>query len=199
MTSINIATTLIDFLRAAFDFLGKGSPVQGVSLSNARRFNPQKKLCESDSIIIAMLNSNGHEDICYCICDPDKNDMPIIFASDGFCKFTGYEHGEIEGRNCRFLQGESTSAEDVQTIREAIKTHEQKSVNLLNYRKDGSTFVNEFFISPLYSIEEGEKKLAYYIGVQCPVSRQGPGQAPSNVGWVYRQANKEETKTVPQQ
>lgn len=190
MTSIGIATTLMDFLKAAFDFVGiKDSPVQGVSLSKARQFNPSKRLCESDNIIIAMLNSNGHEDICYCICDPDKKDLPIIFASDGFCKFTGYEHSEIEGRNCRFLQGESTSEDDIQTIRGAIKNHEQKSVNLLNYRKDGSTFVNEFFISPLYSghFEEGEKKLAYYIGVQCPVSKLGPGQAPSNVGWVYCQ------------
>ena len=84
MTSIGIATTLMDFLKAAFDFVGiKDSPVQGVSLSKARQFNPSKRLCESDNIIIAMLNSNGHEDICYCICDPDKKDLPIIFASDG--------------------------------------------------------------------------------------------------------------------
>lgn len=65
------------------------------------------------------------------------------------------------------------------------KDEEQKSVNLLNYRKDGSTFINEFFISPLYSYENGRKVLSYFIGIQCPVSHTGPGQAPKNPGWVY--------------
>ena len=48
--------------------------------------------------------SVGHEDVSFCVTDPDQNDCPIIFASDGFCRFTGYDAQEIEGKNCRFLQ-----------------------------------------------------------------------------------------------
>lgn len=154
--------------------------------SNARQFDPKKKLCERDYTIIDMLNSKGHEAVCYCVCDPDLEDMPIIFSSDGFCDFTGYSHDEIEGKNCRFLQGADTSKDDVDRIRKAIKEETETSVNLLNYRKDGSTFINEFFISPLY---DDRKKLAYFIGVQCPVRKKGPGQMPSNSGWVYSQGN----------
>mmetsp|Transcript_29360 Transcript_29360/g.41078 ORF Transcript_29360/g.41078 Transcript_29360/m.41078 type:complete len:183 (-) Transcript_29360:403-951(-) len=150
----------------------------------ARHFEPAKDVSEKDMVIVDMLNSQGHEDICYCVCDPDQADMPIVFASDGFCDFTGYNHTEIEGRNCRFLQGQDTSPDDVQRIRNAIKDEVEASVNLLNYRKDGTTFVNEFFIAPLH---DNDKKTTYFIGVQCAVPFLGPGQMPSNTGWVYSQ------------
>lgn len=172
-------------LEYIINFFSTSSDVQGLRPSNARHFVPEKKLREGDAMIVAMLNSNGHEDTCYCVCDPYQSDIPIIFASDGFCKFTGYSNDEIEGRNCRFLQGKSTKESDISIIRKAIKDEEQRSVNLLNYRKDGSTFINEFFISPLYSYENGRKVLSYFIGIQCPVSHAGPGQAPKNPGWVY--------------
>lgn len=38
---------------------------------------------EKDLVVIDMLNSSGHEHVCYCVCDPDLPDCPIIFASDG--------------------------------------------------------------------------------------------------------------------
>ena len=165
--------------------LGIAFPVETtLERSTARQFVPEKELCERDMTIIDMLNSAGHEHVSFCVCDPDQHDCPIIFASDGFCEFTGYSGAEIEGRNCRFLQGADTKKEDVDRIRTAIKEEKEGSVNLLNYRKDGTAFVNEFFLSPLHN-KEG--KLLYFIGVQCPVAKEGPGQAPANPGWVYTQ------------
>lgn len=126
--------------------------------SSARQFSPTKELCETDNILVDMLNSQGHENVSFCVCDPHLADMPIIFASEAFCRFTGYTYKEIEGRNCRFLQGPETSREEVDRIRDAIQSEEERSVNLLNYRKDGTSFVNEFFISPLH---DKEKKTQY--------------------------------------
>jgi hypothetical protein len=174
-----------------------------------RPFVPTKPLCETDMVLVDMLNSAGrHEqEICYCISDPDAPDCPITFASDGFCGYTGYSATEIEGQNCRFLQGPDTDAKDVTRIRQAVAryTHTNNnastepdgagssfssqeallldpvSVNLLNYRKDGTSFCNEFFLAPL---RDSNKKLQYLIGVQCPVKNLGPGQAPSNAGYV---------------
>jgi len=150
--------------------------------SLGRQFTPDKPISEQDMTIIDMLNSVGHENVSFCICDHSMKDCPIIFASDGFCNFTGYNFSEIEGRNCRFLQGPGTTKEDVDRIRAAIKEEVETSVNLLNYRKDGTSFNNEFFLSPL---RDNDGKLAYFIGVQCSVENLGPGQMPSNLGWVY--------------
>ena len=140
------------------DMLGAIFENKAPERSLARQFVPTKDLCEKDSIVIDMLNSEGHEDVCYCICDPALADNPIIFASDGFCTLTGYEFAEIEGRNCRFLQGPNTKKDEVDWIRAAVYNQVETSVNLLNYRKDGTTFVNEFFLSPL---RNSEKKVRY--------------------------------------
>ena len=70
-------------------------------------------------------------------------DNPIIYASEGFTRYTGYSKEEIEGRNCRFLQGKDSSPADVKKIRDAIIKMEPVSLCLLNYRKDGSTFLNQ--------------------------------------------------------
>jgi len=153
-----------------------------------RPFHPTKDLVEKDQMLIDMLNSEGHEDVCFCICDPYQDDTPIIFSSEGFCNFTGYSHEEIEGRNCRFLQGEQTSKEDVSRIRKAIASETEANVNLVNYRKDGSIFVNQFFLAPMFS-KNDTSDVIYYIGVQCPVDQEGPGQMPANPAWVYTQGN----------
>jgi PAS domain S-box-containing protein len=154
--------------------------------SSARQFVPEKELCQTDNILVDMLNryyycalqrrflsadctqtsnhvssflfSQGHEDVSFCVCDPHQADFPIIFASEGFCRFTGYTYDEIDGRNCRFLQGPDTKREEVDRIRDAIESEEERSVNLLNYRKDGTAFVNQFFISPLH---DKNKKTQY--------------------------------------
>jgi PAS domain S-box-containing protein len=126
-------------------------PEEPVIQGSARQFVTAKQLIEKDEILIAMLNSAGHEHIPYCICDPDLKDLPIIFSSDGFCEFTGYDHSDIEGKNCRFLQGKGTKEEDVNRIRQAIKDETSCCVNLMNYRKDGTSFANEFFLAPLRS------------------------------------------------
>ena len=85
-----------------------------------------------------------HQNSNYTILQTTVNvDNPIVYASEGFSRYTGYKKEEIEGRNCRFLQGKDTDPADVAKIREGIKKKEPVSVCLLNYRKDGSTFLNQ--------------------------------------------------------
>ena len=108
----------------------------------AKSFTPEKRLCERDYIILDMLNSTP-ESVSFCITDPHQPDNPVIYISSGFTKLTGYEFDDIVGRNCRFLQGEKTSPADVKRISDALKSEKECSVNLLNYKKDGTQFVNE--------------------------------------------------------
>jgi PAS domain-containing protein len=111
--------------------------------STSRPFVPGKRLCERDMVIIDMLNSQGHEAVSFCITDPELNDNPVIYINGGFTNLTGYTHEDVEGRNCRFLQGPETSEEDVKYISDAIRRDRECSVNLVNYKKDGTKFVNE--------------------------------------------------------
>ena len=101
------------------------------------------------------------------ITDPKQQDNPIIFANDAFLKMTGYAREEIQGKNCRFLQGPETDRNDVTRIREAIENRTDIGVDLLNYRKDGTKFWNALYISPV-SNEAGE--LQYFFASQLDVT-----------------------------
>lgn len=102
-----------------------------------------------------------------CLTDPRLPDDPIVFCNRAFERLTGYPSGEIVGRNCRFLQGPKTDQTQVTRIREAIRTEQVAVVELLNYRKDGTTFWNALHLGPIYD-ETGE--LRYFFGSQWDVS-----------------------------
>jgi subtilase family serine protease len=59
------------------------------------------------------------------------------------------------------LQGKETDKDEIVKISNAIKSEEELSVCLQNYKKNGDMFVNQFFICPVY---DSDKKLAYYLG-----------------------------------
>lgn len=101
------------------------------------------------------------------ITDPRQHDNPIVFANDAFLRLTGYSRSEVTGRNCRFLQGPETSSDDIAKIRDAIRAQIDIDVDILNYRKDGSSFHNALHISPVHS-ETGE--LMFFFSSQLDVS-----------------------------
>jgi PAS domain S-box-containing protein len=100
------------------------------------------------------------------ITNPALPDNPMIFISEEFEAQTGYSPEEAIGRNCRFLQGAETDPKTVEAIREALKTESPITVDILNYKKDGTKFWNRLRIRPLYS-EDG--KVMFYAGAQNPI------------------------------
>ena len=73
----------------------------------------------------------------------------VIYTNASFTKITGYDRAEILGRNCTFLQGPETDPEVPVRIRAALNAGEAFEGEILNYRKDRSTFWNELSISPI--------------------------------------------------
>ncbi|MHA6721921.1 PAS domain-containing protein [Sphingomonas sp. RS2018] len=85
------------------------------------------------------------------ITDPRMDDNPIIFCNEAFQTLTGYDRDEIIGRNCRFLQGPDSDQASVKKIAAAIAGGTDIEIDLLNYRKDGTTFWNALYISPVHN------------------------------------------------
>lgn len=103
------------------------------------------------------------------ITDPRKFDNPIVYVSPSFELMTGYSAAEAIGKNCRFLQGEETDPAAIAQISNAIREQSSCTVELLNYRKDGSEFWNNLTISPVFD-QRGE--LTHIIGVQTDVTER---------------------------
>lgn len=123
--------------------------------------------------------SNGHGDVAKAallteeereqsvvITNPALPDNPMIFITDEFGKQTGYSPEESVGRNCRFLQGPETDPASIEAIRQALEAESAITVDLVNYRKDGTKFWNRLRIRPLYG-DDG--KVMFYAGAQNPI------------------------------
>ncbi len=115
--------------------------------------------------------------------DPRQPDNPIAFANKAFLDLTGYAEGEVVGRNCRFLQGAETDRGHVRELRDAIAREEAISLEILNYRRDGTPFWNAVFIAPVYD-DTGE--LLYFFASQLDVTRRRASEQ------AFRQAQKME-------
>jgi PAS domain S-box-containing protein len=101
------------------------------------------------------------------IADAARPDRPLVYVSPGFERLTGYASDEVLARNCRMLQGADTDPAAVARLREALAAGESCTVELLNYRKDGTTFWNELSISP---VRDGAGRLTHFVGVQVDVT-----------------------------
>ncbi|QKG92833.1 PAS domain S-box protein [Halorubrum salinarum] len=97
------------------------------------------------------------------ITDPEQEDNPMVYVNDRFVEMTGYDREESIGVNCRFLQGPDTEEASVQELREAIDAEESTSVELLNYRKDGTEFWNRVSIAP---ISDADGTVTHWVGFQ---------------------------------
>ena len=92
---------------------------------------------------------------------------PLIYINKGFEKLTGYTIEEVLGKNCRFLQGKDTEQPKVDILRKAIEAGEETTVELLNYKKDGTPFWNRLSITPL---KNKAGVVTHYVGIQSDIT-----------------------------
>lgn len=97
------------------------------------------------------------------ISDARALDMPIVYVNPMFEQMSGYAASEVLGRNCRFLQGNETFQPGLQAIRRAIREQSNGHATLRNYRKDGSVFMNELFVSP---VKDDTGAVTHFVGIQ---------------------------------
>lgn len=94
---------------------------------------------------------------------------PIIYANEGFERITGYSVADVVGRNCRFLQGEDTDPEAIEEIRRGLRENRELTVEILNYRKDGTPFWNRLSIDP---VRNADGRVTNFIGIQVDITER---------------------------
>ncbi len=94
-------------------------------------------------------------------------DLPLVYVNPAFEVMTGYSLEEVHGRNCRFLQGKETDQPGLTLVREALKDHREIVTVLKNFRKDGTPFWNELYLSP---IRNREGNVTHMVGIQQDVT-----------------------------
>lgn len=102
------------------------------------------------------------------IADANLPDMPIVYANRAFSVMTGYTQEDVIGKNCRFLQGRDSDPAIVAQIRRHLEEQRDVHVTLCNYRKDGTPFWNDLYVSP---VRDQEGHVTHFVGVQHDISK----------------------------
>jgi PAS domain S-box-containing protein len=130
----------------------RGSPLERRSSEELRRLLDRAVAASSNGIVIT---------------DPTLPDNPIVYVNPAFEKTTGYTVEEALGRNCRFLQGEDRDQPAIEELRACIREGQECRVVLRNYRRDGTRFWNELYVSPVH---DDAGNLTNFVGVQNDVT-----------------------------
>ena len=80
---------------------------------------------------------------------------PIVFANPAFLAMSGYAMDEVMGREPHFMDGPRTNPATVQRLEAAAIAGQEKMLDLLQYRKDGSTLCAAVFVDP-WKNDEGQ-------------------------------------------
>src|SRR5699024_8185027 len=94
--------------------------------------------------------------------DPYEEGFPFLYVNERFTDITGYGN-EIIGYKKDFLEGADTEEEASRKLEEVIEFEQSATIEILNYRKDGTPFWKEIYLNPLY---DDQKELFAYIGMQ---------------------------------
>ena len=153
--------------RAFFNYEGEIRYIQAIIRDITQQRKAQERLRahkEKNDLLAHAIESST---VGITIADAREDDLPLTYVNKAFLDITGYEKHEVLGRNCRFLQGQDTCEKAVNKIREGVRDEKNISVEILNYRKDGSPFWNIFMLSPVRN-EDGDT--IAFTGVQQDVS-----------------------------
>jgi PAS domain S-box-containing protein len=99
----------------------------------------------------------------------DEPGPRIVYANDSFTRMTGYQPEEYLGKSPRFLQGPATDPAVTHRVRLALDRREPISVELVNYRKDGTPFLVELIINPVF---DDKRALKHFTAVQRDITER---------------------------
>lgn len=103
---------------------------------------------------------------CLTIVDVKAQGRPCIFVNDKFLENTGYEPHEAIGRNLSYLQDELTPQETIEFMRQYFAKKVSCIQDVINYKKDGTPFLNRLLMLPLSM--SGTQSL--YLGIQNDIT-----------------------------
>jgi len=99
----------------------------------------------------------------------EKPGPRIVYVNDGFCKMTGYSKEEVIGKTPRILQGPKTDREVLDKLKERLWEGQSFFGQAVNYRKDGSEFINQWDIHPL---TDSEGNITHWVSYQHDITKR---------------------------
>jgi two-component system, cell cycle sensor histidine kinase and response regulator CckA len=97
----------------------------------------------------------------------------VLYVNKAFTDITGYAAAEVIGRSLHFLRGPKSDPNTLAKLRDALNAKNPYQCEILNYRKDGTTFWGELSVVPVPGSSEA---VAYWVMIQRDVSDRKTGE-----------------------
>lgn len=93
----------------------------------------------------------------------------ILFANEAMTRITGYSTDELVGRTPRLLYGELTDEQTVARLNAELQSGQAFHGELINYRKDGTTYHVELQVAPLV---DGLGRITHFVAGHRDISER---------------------------
>lgn len=93
----------------------------------------------------------------------------IVYVNEAFVTETGYSSAEVMGQSPRILQGEQTDRATLDAIRNALQQWKPITVELINYRKDGTMYWAEIAITP---VADSKGWFTHWVAIQRNITER---------------------------
>lgn len=91
----------------------------------------------------------------------------ITYVNPAFTEITGYSPAEVIGKSPRLLQGPATESWVLARLRRRLEQGVSFEGEAINYRKDGTPYVNHWSVSP---IRDANDTITHWVSVQRDVT-----------------------------
>lgn len=103
------------------------------------------------------------------ITDARRDGYPVAYVNPAFSQISGYSAAEVEGQTLDYMVGSGTDPKDIEAIRAAVSGARPESLTIRSYRKDGTQFWNQLFISP---VRDTTGTLTHFIAIMNDISEK---------------------------
>ena len=129
----------------------------------------EKESVDHQLMLLERAISSDYDSIVITSLHLEKPGPEIVYVNDGFTKMTGYSREEAIGATPRILQGEKTDRAVLDKLKQRLKDGQAFFGHTVNYRKDGTEFINQWDIHPL---TDNKGEITHWVSYQHDITER---------------------------
>ncbi|REG87045.1 PAS domain-containing sensor histidine kinase [Algoriphagus antarcticus] len=129
----------------------------------------QEKEREKHLNLLESVVTNTTDSILITKAEPSEKGHEIIYCNKAFIEMTGYQPEEVLGKTPKILHGIGSDQDALKRLGKNLRNWESTSVEVINYRKDGTPFWVNITVIP---VADEKGWYTHWIGIQRDVTER---------------------------